>query len=114
MPKPKSRKPRKPPVKIPAKGQKCEKVEMEKEAFHEGSFRYTQSGSAAVMVGCPLEVEYERGDRAGKTVKTVWRPDRAVGQQCVQVRTGTPVGLRAHVVLVPKSRGACRSGYRKA
>ena len=114
-----AKKPRKPaarkkvPVKVPAAGKKCERIEMPKTKFHKGSFRYVQSGRGAIMVACPLKVSFERGDRAGKTVTTVWRTDRPLGQQCTQKGTGKPVGLRAHAVLVTRAPGRpCPEGYK--
>lgn len=107
------------PVKVPAAGKKCERIERDsqdrlltKAKFHKSSFRYVQSGKGAIIIGCPLKVEYERGDRAGKTVTTVWRTDRPLGEQCTQKGTGKPVGLRAHAVLVERKPGKrCPEGY---
>lgn len=110
--KPASRK--KAPVRVPPKARKCERIEERKSNFHKGSFRYLQSGKGTVMVGCPVAVDYKRGARAGKTVKTVWRTDAPLGQQCVQKGTGRPVGLRAHAVLVARAPGkSCPAGYKK-
>ena len=67
------------------KGKFCERTPLPKARFDPRSFRYKQSGSAWILVGCP---------------KGHYRPKR---RRC-------DVGLRAHKILARAPRGACRVG----
>lgn len=74
-------------MKIPVKGQKCEKRMGRKDEF--GSFAWKKSGKGYVLVGCPK----------GKLGKS---------GRC-------KVGLKAHAVVIRRKRGAaCPAGYRRA
>lgn len=66
-------------------GRFCETVKVRRRAFDPRSFRWAQSGSAWVLVGCPL----------GR-----WR-----GGRC-------QVGMRAHVILKTEKSRRCARGAR--
>lgn len=67
-------------------GRFCEVVKVRRRAFDPRSFRWKKSGSAWILVGCPL----------GR-----WRSGRCAA------------GTRAHVVLEPQRGRRCRRGARQ-
>ena len=101
---------------IPAKGNRCARVEKPKENFHKDSFRWVRTpdkvkGAAFIMVGCPKKTRTKTMARKASKA-TVWNPRAPLGKQC-QFREGGKAGLTAHMVIQAAKRGACRAGYSK-
>lgn len=107
---------RPPKFRIPKKGEKCAKVVMSKGDFHKGSFRWAAvpdrgKGRAVVMIGCPTTARTKNMPRKIRYA-TRWDPSAPIGNQCTFASSGKKAGLKAHMVVQPRSSGgSCRTGY---